>query len=183
MTGTGKHRSEASQSTGSLLARSLRTAANAAAEVLEQCVNDLHASGDHYYFDPGLDPAQSYNEVTSHPASSSPGLRGASNSYQNQPKSSTLRPAMAKRLVELTTLSDSSQAFPRQKHSSGPNGAEADHCASLEWTSVTQESTRHLPLDTLMQLRHKPSSCGAQVSSQVSPLSRPGLSQKMCKCA
>lgn len=162
------------------MARSLRTAANAAAEVLEQCVKDLRVSGDHSYFEPDLDPAHSFTELTSHPTLSNPAPRGASNAHQNQSKPKILRPAMAKRLVELTTLSDSSQASPVYKHSSGPNGADVDACSSLDRTSVTHESTRHLPLDTMMQLALRPYARGAQVhmSSQVRSLSRPGLSQK-----
>lgn len=156
---------------GSVLSRSLRTAANAAAQVLEHFIVP-HACGENDCQASLLEQTACNAQTSSisHAAPAQPIRRQVRAYGHGQQRQKVLRASMANRLVELTTLHGSQEACPplsatgKLAERMEEHPMKAQEHAQVAQTSINE---RQLPRDTLTQLQIKPSTSAVQISSRV----------------
>eukprot|EP00892_Ulva_mutabilis_P008070 jgi/Ulvmu1/5635/UM023_0175.1 len=141
---------------GPVIARSLRTAAHAATNVIEMMSNDSSACGDHHQC--GFDAAHTRSgwRGSSQPMlQDAPAQPGVRLSHQGSGKDGArkLRPSMANRLIELTTMQSSQAATTSRTATSKLADKQQELRANTPAQTRTGSDTApQLPVDTLMQV-------------------------------
>lgn len=177
MTNAGDRRSHSEAHAGSVITMSLRTGANAAAQVFEHLINDTDACSAHCHASfLGVNNATSNEALHLQPAQAQPAQAqpaqaqhvGGQVAAGSQCASRMLRPSMANRLVELTTMQESLAAI--NSHTASVRTAankQQSRATTLEHPAADEAREAHLPIDTLMQVRIRRGKSGGQTASQV----------------